>query len=268
MNTKYEEIQNGEDGSLLSSDDNSSREQLYREIKRRKRLYRLVVIQWGILVAMTLFIAIGTTTVLRDRGIRIPDLLYSPAKHLIEYEKVTFSGGFNTSDKSPYGGFPDEENNKAWEDLYNYGIIKIPQSEAAKLHTSTMPLPGDPTAYMVEIEVFHELHCLNHLRKLAWGTPISSMGVDPANETEINQFWVHVDHCVNSVRQSLMCAADISTIHWSWVQEDQMWEADPQTVHTCRDFEAIRDWAFENRVGAIDRAVWVEDPLRVNGHFP
>lgn len=88
------------------------------------------------------------------------------------------------------------------------------------------------------------------------------MGVDPANETETNQFWVHVDHCVNSVRQSLMCSADISTIHWSWVEEDQFWEADPQTVHTCRNFEAIRDWAFGNQVGEVDRSVWVEDPLR------
>lgn len=75
--TKYEEIQNQEEnGSLLSADDSSSREQLYRETKRRKGLYRLVIIQWAILVAMTLVIVIGTTLAVRDRRIRIPNLLY------------------------------------------------------------------------------------------------------------------------------------------------------------------------------------------------
>lgn len=40
------------------------------------------------------------------------------------------------------------------------GIIKIPQSEAAQLVNYTMPLASEPGMYMVEIDVFHQLHCL------------------------------------------------------------------------------------------------------------
>ncbi|KAL5335492.1 hypothetical protein BJX70DRAFT_390601 [Aspergillus crustosus] len=262
---KYEEIRNAEEDGR---DDNSSTERLYREVTRRKRLQRLVIIQWVVLIAMTLLIIIGGALYMRDQDIRIPQLLYSPLQNLVEYEKVTFDGGFNHSYKSPYSGFPDEANNAAWEDLYNYGIISIPRSEAAKLHESTMPLDEDATSYMVEIDVFHQLHCLNHVRKLAWGLPLSDFGVNKDNQSEVDAHYIHVDHCINSVRQSLMCSSDISTIHWLWVDKDQMWEADGSTVHTCRNFETLRDWAFEHRAGMIDRSVYVEDPLRTNGHFP
>lgn len=40
------------------------------------------------------------------------------------------------------------------------GIIEVPRSEAAKLVNTTMPVPEDPTQYVVELDFFHELHCL------------------------------------------------------------------------------------------------------------
>jgi len=41
-------------------------------------------------------------------------------------------------------------------------------SEAAKLLNATLPAPNDPSTFVVELEVFHDLHCLNMLRKLAY----------------------------------------------------------------------------------------------------
>ena len=163
------------------------------------------------------------------------------------------------------------------------GIIKIPQSEAAQLVNYTMPLASEPGMYMVEIDVFHQLHCLvdsnpfqvpakhrlasetnvsfsqHHLHKKAWG---HDMGVNMSDPQEVEDFWTHLDHCSDLIRQNLMCSSDLSTIHWLWAEKDQTWEADGRVMHTCRDFEAIRDWAFENRAGMIDRTVWVPDPLK------
>lgn len=87
------------------------------------------------------------------------------------------------------------------------------------------------------------------------------MEVDMQNSTEKDAFYEHMDHCINSIRQSLMCSADIATIHWQWSDKKQVNLADPKTVHTCRDFEAIRRWAYENRVGVFDTSVHVPDPL-------
>lgn len=78
----------------------------------------------------------------------------------------------------------------------------------------------------------------------------------------VEEFWIHLDHCSNSISQSLMCSSDASTIHWLWNESIPRWQADGRIVHTCRNFEAIRDWAFERGAGVVDLEAWVPDPLR------
>jgi len=60
-------------------------------------------------------------------------------------------------------------------------------------------------------------------------------------------------HCVDSIRQSLMCSVDISTIFWHWIPELQQSAPSAQTTHTCRDFDAVKEWAEEHvLVGEFD----------------
>ena len=68
---------------------------------------------------------------------------------------------------------------------------------------------------------------------------------------------LHLNHCVDSIRQSLMCNSDISVIVWQWDKYTAMSKPVGNVVHTCRNFERIRDWAFERRLetdfdGTID----------------
>ena len=79
---------------------------------------------------------------------------------------------------------------------------------------------------------------------------------------EAENFWTHIDHCSDSLRQNLMCNSDVSTIQWVWNGSIPRWQADGRIVHTCRDFERIRDWAFERTAGVVDFETWVPDPLK------
>ena len=45
------------------------------------------------------------------------------------------------------------------------GVSYITPEEAAKLPMPTLPIPGTDK-YLVELEVFHVLHCLNDIRKV------------------------------------------------------------------------------------------------------
>lgn len=56
----------------------------------------------------------------------------------------------------------------------------------------------------------------------------------------------HVMHCINSVRQSLMCMADISVINWEWDEQLDILIESKGNTHTCRDFERIKQWALEH----------------------
>lgn len=59
--------------------------------------------------------------------------------------------------------------------------------------------------------------------------------------------WLHIDHCIDSIRQSLMCNADTSLITYDWLKSNIM-EPQLKTVHMCRDFGRLREWAFDRYV--------------------
>jgi hypothetical protein len=48
------------------------------------------------------------------------------------------------------------------------GTVGLTSSEVSKLIEPTMPSPMDPDTYPVMIQVFHNIHCLNLLRKAVW----------------------------------------------------------------------------------------------------
>lgn len=73
----------------------------------------------------------------------------------------------------------------------------------------------------------------------------------------------HMDHCIDSLRQSLMCSSDLAPIPYAWNTKYQQNMPIAATTHTCRDFEAIKEWARadERRAKAMDAHVRVDDPL-------
>lgn len=58
-----------------------------------------------------------------------------------------------------------------------------------------------------------------------------------------------VDHCINALREALMCSSDVTPITFHVVsEEDSHVFPNLAAVHTCRDFEAIRRWAKTRQV--------------------
>ena len=48
------------------------------------------------------------------------------------------------------------------------GTIGLTPSEKTLLSEPTSPTPKDPNTYPVMIQVFHNIHCLNLIRKAVW----------------------------------------------------------------------------------------------------
>jgi hypothetical protein len=70
------------------------------------------------------------------------------------------------------------------------------------------------------------------------------------------------DHCIDSIRQSLTCSADISTIYWAWDPERNATVPNAKTTHVCRNFIRIQEWAREHKLGPIwDPFVRVEEGI-------
>lgn len=93
--------------------------------------------------------------------------------------------------------------------------------------------------------------------KLWAGEGYEDIGV---NITSLNIH--HMDHCIDSMRQSFMCSADVSSIVWKWNEEKHRALGKLEAVHTCRDFDAIREWAIAHEAKEFDVITYVPDPLK------
>ncbi|PVH72008.1 hypothetical protein DL98DRAFT_351932, partial [Cadophora sp. DSE1049] len=102
------------------------------------------------------------------------------------------------------------------------------------------------SGYFFGMDVFHQLHCLDYLRKKT--TLYSHLYPPEESKAEDEQIppEFHIPHCIDSIRLSLQCHADLSLIpqRWAdgWLEPWAVWT----NKHMCRNFDAIRDWAQSN----------------------
>ena len=123
----------------------------------------------------------------------------APAKDAVKYKTVTSIGYF--FNRSPYLGTHVDKLDSMWKDLYDckrplemliflleanlveVGTSAISPTEASKLPNATLPTPKDNSTYLVELGVFHHLHCLNMIRKAAYPDQYPEMWVYHGNGT-------------------------------------------------------------------------------------
>ncbi|KAL1700504.1 hypothetical protein EV121DRAFT_295148 [Schizophyllum commune] len=165
--------------------------------------------------------------------------LYSPAEEALEDELINFRAG--TEHKSPYQALSDEAD-QLWSDLYiPPSVFMMPREHAVRLPNRTYPVPkyADEGLYLGQLDVFHQLHCLNYLRM-----SLSPERYKPVIREDLLEF-EHLNHCVDSIRQSLMCASDISVNVWQWSEHYQGLVGRVNVAHSCRNFDKLREWARE-----------------------
>ncbi|KAF9072737.1 hypothetical protein BDP27DRAFT_1217107 [Rhodocollybia butyracea] len=179
----------------------------------------------------------------------------APAQDAIRYETIKFHSGFG-SDLPIYDQPPSPEVDAAWESLYEFALNKVPRNEAALMANKTYPILGEEDHYMIALDVFHELHCLNEMRKAMYPEyyPVTDEGIHTP----------HMRHCISSLRQSIACSADITPIVWQWSERSQAAKERSDVVHSCRDFQKLKSWA-ENHFVPLQQnmSVYIEDDLEI-----
>ncbi|KAJ3494300.1 hypothetical protein NLG97_g4167 [Lecanicillium saksenae] len=150
--------------------------------------------------------------------------------------------------------------------MYSKGMsIRIDETAANKLlnYTEHAPFPGLEKDYMVGLDVFHQLHCLNMIRRSIYPKRYNSSIVREDGSIDFLA-WSHLDHCIESLRESLTCNVDISAIPYRWNDETKIAEPNSQNMHMCRNFTKIRDWAFDRYIAITTKRVHVEDGVLVD----
>ncbi|KAF4998940.1 hypothetical protein FDECE_11654 [Fusarium decemcellulare] len=181
---------------------------------------------------------------------QLPPNPYSPAEAVADYRTIRYNitPALERSEFVGYGADVD----KAWNHItYDVGDQMITRKELDRLglDPSSLTIKNPKTGqegYRAGIQVFHQLHCLNLLRQDSYRDYYSHTGGDIQVEPE--DLRGHLDHCIEIIRTSLMCQSDIGVFTFKYYEGFEGHWPDFSTLHTCRNFDTIRDWAFENAV--------------------
>ncbi|EFQ24894.1 hypothetical protein CGRA01v4_06855 [Colletotrichum graminicola] len=174
--------------------------------------------------------------------------MWSPVLDAVEYIQYDFDDAFNST--SIYRGPPTPEREQAWFDLTYKHAVEIPQDKISGLNRSEEDhlervSEEEGSGYVALIEVFHQLHCLNMVRMYTWlqagkyDKPPLGLAFDPLKNR------IHVDHCIEALRISLMCFADVTPL-FVRLGGPLGKRADFETHHKCRNFTKIEQWMDEN----------------------
>lgn len=146
----------------------------------------------------------------------------------------------------------------AWDALgINYRAARVPESEALKsgmtpAHVHIREKYGG--GYPGNVEGLHHLHCLNLLREaLYYNIDYYREKGEGAFKNKDHIVQLHVSHCVDILRQQLMCMPDVGVLGQVWYDKEAPKAfVDFNTRHQCRNYEDIRKWAEEHQLPEDD----------------
>jgi hypothetical protein len=104
-------------------------------------------------------------------------------------------------------------------------------------------------AYATTMDVFHQLHCLNMLRRLVYPDYYKTATNQFPNAKHPKEMYeIHMGHCVDMLMQAIQCSGNLNLITMHWVKEEPWPFPDMSMNKQCvADFGMLTDWRKENQ---------------------
>jgi len=147
----------------------------------------------------------------------------------LELEKVARSFRYNIS----FTEAPSPHTDQSWRDLF-------PIDGGFFVHPVVAPTRATFSS-------FHQLHCLDGIRGAYWASHRTAIRGGKLNETELPMDMQprHVRHCIDLLRQSLMCHADTTV---EVVDETIGGVHGFRVEHQCRNWDQLVQWTSEQQI--------------------
>ncbi|KAG8156439.1 hypothetical protein KVR01_013673 [Diaporthe batatas] len=173
--------------------------------------------------------------------------------------KTTTNGTFWPPNR-PDGGsiarkMPNPVDEAVWDDWELTTVVPVTASgiralgkdpsTAAKLEDDVWGMGDD--AYAAVLDVFHQIHCLNQLRKFAYAD-YYHMKIANADPEALTSHEVHTNHCVDIILQAIQCSGNLQLVTMHWMERQQYPFPDMSTNRQCVDFNRIVEWRNDNRI--------------------
>ncbi|KAF2756405.1 hypothetical protein EJ05DRAFT_501909 [Pseudovirgaria hyperparasitica] len=168
---------------------------------------------------------------------------YSPLRSLLTYERQTL---YPTADEVKKDGFIGDPHDTQpnWERLLEPMNIYQTEEELKRVdivvNEDTVEL--DDGRYIGVFSFFHELHCLDALRRMVLRShyyPNITAEMEAASEE-------HLTHCIEWIRRTVMCNPDVSLYVGTWIADSKSLpnkEIRSPGERTCVKWDVIDQWS-------------------------
>ncbi|KAI1122363.1 hypothetical protein F5Y10DRAFT_271146 [Nemania abortiva] len=233
----------------------------YPEQVRSCRLEKYHWVHVFVLLCSIAFFALGSVAfyVAGSYDSRTPSEWSTPGFAKFARRNIKFVGSFESA--TPYRGDPSPEIDAAWARfttshwadgtavVLGVGAEEIRaagKDKEEEWFNSTVQL-GDANGggMMATLEMFHQLHCLDLVRKFTFHKYPYYKNSGGVFSRPIEVQKNHIDHCLEIIRQVVMCNGDTGLITFHWVEENRAPYPDFNTLHACKDPEEILALAKE-----------------------
>jgi len=148
--------------------------------------------------------------------------------------------------KAPkYVGNASDELDDNWDDFIGGRYFHLSEAEAREAWGPQYTEFWDHQegAYVAGLDVMHLLHCLNMIRQ--------EFDADRYPPPKHVNPLLHRNHCIENLRQAIMCNADLAPIPTRWYDYLDQNYIDSNRPHVCRNWGAIRDFVTERKKKSI-----------------
>ncbi|EED16330.1 conserved hypothetical protein [Talaromyces stipitatus ATCC 10500] len=213
----------------------------YYDRRRFRSIHVFTAICYLILMGMHVKLWIHSKKLESDLRTMKPDLFPSLA-HSSAFRKDNRVFSLTVAD-TPFAGDPSLELDQAWHNLLEDSTIRVSKEDLDYYNITSLPL-ADGSGFASELFVTHELHCLKKIRQYIY----KETYFEHVQGFARNELKRHVDHCIETLRQGIMCRGDVSLATYTYLQGSNDVTARSWGSHQCIDFESLTAWTRERAV--------------------
>lgn len=156
---------------------------------------------------------------------------------------------------SEFDGPPSNTSARAWTNLLQPFYFNISKSEVLSAGSSPeISVRVKEGGYLASLAVYHEIHCLNQLRNFLY------VRTDPERSSEHDgEYWKgHLGHCIEVLRLSVMCSADLSLYTFTWPQRQHFTflDAHSRSPRKCVDWNQLEAWSMKRRISLTPTVIY------------
>jgi len=137
------------------------------------------------------------------------------------------------------------------------GQISVTASDIVKIgHNLTSVQYPDSVGggYLATAMGTHAIHCLHYIWQDHYIDMLPEVRAKKTNITEMYER--HYEHCVDYIRQNLMCKFDTTIMPFNWVLDHQNPTPNGNTIHKCVNWDHLQGWLKGRAIEMPDGFKW------------